>query len=143
MKKIIKLTEKDLTRIVKRVITEQATATTPPAATASPAVAKKDVRPSVSPIYGAAGTSTVTFTYDTINDLITVQGSAKMPDGTFRALVKYSDIPQNIATIVTAFMSRNGFEGKQPKLKQDLESKLTELKGKIDTYKKSKPTQQK
>ena len=137
MKKIIKLTEKDLTRIVKRVITEQAAAPVAAAAT------KPDARPSVSPIYGAAGTSTVTFTYDTINDLITVQGSAKMPDGTFRALVKYSDIPQNIQTIVTAFMSRNGFEGKQPKLKQDLESKLTELKGKIDTYKKSKPTQQK
>jgi hypothetical protein len=138
MKKIIRLTEKDLTRIVKRVITEQAAA---PAA--APATAKTDIRPSVSPIYGAAGTSTVTFTYDTINDLITVQGSAKMPDGTYRALVKYSDIPQNIQTIVTAFMSRNGFEGKQPKLKQDLETKLTELKGKIDTFKKSKPTQQK
>lgn len=141
MKKIIRLTEKDLTRIVKRVITEQAAA--PAAAPAAPATAKTDIRPSVSPIYGAAGTSTVTFTYDTINDLITVQGSAKMPDGTYRALVKYSDIPQNIQTIVTAFMSRNGFEGKQPKLKQDLETKLTELKGKIDTFKKSKPTQQK
>ena len=117
----------------KHYLSEQSTPATP----AKPATN----RPGVLPLYGAAGTSTVTFHYDETNNLITVQGSAKMPDGTLRALKKYTDSPVNIATIVTAFMSRNGFEGKQPKLKADLESKLTELKGKIDEYIKSKPTQ--
>lgn len=130
MKRIVRLTESDLARIVRRVINEQTPAKTTPIA-----------RPTVMPLYGAAGTSTITFNYDETNDIVTVQGSAKMPDGSFRALEKYTDVPQNIPTIVTAFMSRNGFEGKQPQLKRDLETRLTELKGKIDEYKKSKPTQ--
>ena len=133
MKKIVRLTESDLSRIVRRVIYEQATKTPP--------TGKKIPTPGVLPIYGAAGTSTIPFQYDEVNNLITVQGSAKMPDGNLRALKKYSDSPANIATIVTAFMSRNGFEGKQPQLKKDLEAKLTELKGEIDEFLKSKPTQ--
>jgi hypothetical protein len=123
MKKIVRLTESDLVRIVRRVINEQAT---PP-------------MPSVTPIYGAAGTSNIQFSYDRNNDQIKIYGSAKMPDNSLRQLKPYSDSSENISRMASIFMSYNGF--KQPQLKQDLESKLTELKGKIDTYKKSIPTQ--
>ena len=107
----------------------------------TPAKPTPTTRPTVAPLYGAAGTSTITFQYDETNNLITVQGSAKTPDGSSKALIKYTDVPENISTIIKAFMSRNGFEGKQPQLQKDLESRLTELKGKIDVFRKSKPTQ--
>jgi hypothetical protein len=114
----------------RQYLSEQATPAKP---TATPSM------PSVMPIYGAAGTSTISFSYDRNNDQIKIYGTAKQSDGSLRTLKPYSDSSENISRMASIFMSYNGF--KQPQLKRTLESKLTELKGKIDTYKKTKPNQ--
>ena len=72
MKKIVRLTESDLSRIVRRVINEQPTP--------APAVKKP---PYIQLYYGNI---IVGIRYDANQDIVYVQGSSKMPDGNMRGL---------------------------------------------------------
>ena len=136
MKKIVRLTESDLTRIVRRVINEQAAAAT--AATA----AKK---PPSSQLY--YGHITVSLRYDANQDLVYVQGASKMSDGSLRGLKNISNNPQQIDAMATEFMSRNGLQGNfrvagQSETFMDaLKTKLTEMNNNVQNYKKSIPSQ--
>lgn len=133
MKKIVRLTESDLTRIVRRVINEQAAAAT---------AAKK---PPSSQLY--YGHITVSLRYDANQDLVYVQGASKMSDGSLRGLKNISNNPQQIDAMATEFMSRNGLQGNfrvagQSETFMDaLKTKLTEMNNNVQNYKKSIPSQ--
>jgi hypothetical protein len=137
MKRIVRLTENDLARIVRRVINEQS----PTPATA----AKKPT--SIQIYYGDIVIQLIpeeNFNYF----LVRVKGSVKMPDGNFRALQPAVDASDKIDNLIRGFMSANGlqsnFRGRptqSEKLMDVLKTKLTEMNNNIQTYLKSKPTQ--
>ena len=137
MKRIVRLTENDLARIVRRVINEQAP---------TPATAAK--KPGNINIY--YGDITLSLKPEENFDyfLVRVTGVVKMTDGNLRGLKFAVDGSDKIDNLVTRFMNANGlqsnFRGRptQPeKLMDVLKTKLTEMNNNIQTYLKSKPTQ--
>ena len=137
MKRIVRLTENDLARIVRRVINEQAP---------TPTTAAK--KPGNINIY--YGDITLTLKPEENFDyfLVRVTGVVKMTDGNLRGLKFAVDGSDKIDNLVTRFMNANGlqsnFRGRptQPeKLIDVLKTKLTEMNNNVQTYLKSKPTQ--
>lgn len=134
MKKIVRLTENDLARIVRRVINEQAT--TPTTAAKKP--------PYIQLYYGNI---IVGIRYDANQDMVYVQGSSKMPDGNMRGLKGTSNASTNIDEMVSKFMSGNGLQpnfkvaDQTEKFMDALKTKLTEMNNNVQNYKKSIPTQ--
>lgn len=134
MKRIVRLTENDLARIVRRVINEQA----PTPATA----AKKPGNINI--LYGHI---TIGIRYEANQDLVYVTGSSKMTDGNQRTLKGLFNDSTNIDNMVQEFMSRNGLQvnfivgGQTEKLKDVLKTKLTEMNNNVQNYKKSIPSQ--
>jgi hypothetical protein len=137
MKKIVRLTENDLARIVRRVINEQAP---------TPATAAK--KPPYIQIYYGDIIIGLTPEEDAGYFLVRVKGSVKMSDGNFRTLKSAVDVSDKIDILIRGFMGPNGlqsnFRGRptQPeKLIDVLKTKLTEMNNNVQTYLKSKPTQ--
>jgi hypothetical protein len=98
MKRIIRLTESDLARIVRRVINEQAP--TPNTAAKKP-----------STIQLSYGNITVSIRYDANQDYVYLTGASKMPDGNLRGLKGTSNVSTNIDEMVSKFMGGNGLQG--------------------------------
>jgi hypothetical protein len=130
MKRIVRLTENDLTRIVRRVINEEAK------------------KPTSIQIYYGDIIIGLTPEEDAGYFLVRVKGSVKMSDGNFRPLKSAVDASDKIDNLIRGFMSSNGlqynFRGRptQPeKLMDVLKTKLTEMNDNVQTYLKSKPSQ--
>ncbi len=137
MKRIVRLTENDLARIVRRVVNEQAP---------TPATAAK--KPSYIQIYYGDIIIGLSPEEDAGYFLVRVKGSVKMSDGNFRPLKSAVDASDKIDNLIRGFMSTNGlqsnFTGRptQPeKLIDVLKTKLTEMNNNVQTYLKSKPSQ--
>jgi hypothetical protein len=130
MKRIVRLTENDLARIVRRVINEEAK------------------KPTSIQIYYGDIIIGLTPEEDAGYFLVRVKGSVKMSDGNFRPLKSAVDASDKIDNLIRGFMSSNGlqynFRGRptQPeKLMDVLKTKLTEMNDNVQTYLKSKPSQ--
>ena len=130
MKRIVRLTENDLARIVRRVINEEAK------------------KPTSIQIYYGDIIIGLTPEEDAGYFLVRVKGSVKMSDGNFRTLKSAVDASDKIDNLIRGFMSSNGlqynFSGRptQPeKLMDVLKTKLTEMNDNVQTYLKSKPSQ--
>ena len=134
MKRIIRLTESDLARIVRRVINEQ---------TPTPDTASK--KPANIQLY--YGNIIVGIRYDANQDTVYVTGSSKMPDGNLRGLKGTSNDSTNIDEMVSKFMGGNGLQGnfkvvgQTENFRDALKTKLTEMNNNVQNYKKSIPSQ--
>jgi hypothetical protein len=134
MKRIVRLTESDLARIVRRIINEQ---------TPTPATAAK--KPST--IQLSYGNITVSIRYDANQDYVYLTGASKMPDGNLRGLKGTSNVSTNIDEMVSKFMGGNGLQGnfrvagQTEKFMDALKTKLTEMNNNVQNYKKSTPSQ--
>jgi hypothetical protein len=134
MKRIVRLTESDLARIVRRIINEQAP--TPNTAVKKP-----------STIQLSYGNITVSIRYDANQDYVYLTGASKMPDGNLRGLKGTSNVSTNIDEMVSKFMGGNGLQGnfrvagQTEKFMDALKTKLTEMNNNVQNYKKSTPSQ--
>jgi len=134
MKRIIRLTESDLARIVRRVINEQAP--TPNTAVKKP-----------STIQFSYGNITVNLRYDANQDYVYLTAVSKMPDGNLRGLKGNSNLSTNIDEMIAKFMGGNGLQGnfrvagQTEKFMDALKTKLTEMNNNVQNYKKSTPSQ--
>jgi len=132
MKRIVRLTENDLARIVRRVINEKA-----------PTPAAKE--PPTIPInYGHINGD---IRYDKNQGIVYVYGSSTLPDGKIVGLKGATNVSTNIDSMIQEFMSKNGLQpnfmvaGQTAKFKDVLKTKLTEMNNNVQTYLKSKPSQ--
>lgn len=85
--------------------------------------------------------------YDKNQDLVYVQGSSKMQDGSMTGLKGTTNAPAQIDNMVSEFMARNGLQGnlkvvgQTENFREALKSKLTEMNTNVQNYKKTLPTQ--
>ena len=134
MKRIVRLTESDLARIVRRIINEQAP---------TPATAAK--KPSTTQF--SYGNIIVNIRYDANQDYVYLTAVSKMPDGNLKGLKGTSNVSTNIDEMVSKFMGGNGLQGnfrvagQTEKFMDVLKTKLTEMNNNVQNYKKSTPSQ--
>lgn len=122
MKRIIRLTESDLARIVKRVISENPTPTPTP-------------RPAVAQIYDQ--NYTIAIRYDEKFDTIELTGFKKTNQGN-EALKPFKTTASDLKNLHDVFLDRNGLMA-NTKINQSVEQKLNELDTLIKKFKSTQP----
>jgi hypothetical protein len=118
MKRIVRLTESDLARIVRRVISEN---TVP--------------RPAVGAIYDQ--NYTITIRYDETFDTTELTGIKKTNQGN-QALKPFKTMASDLKNLHDVFLDRNGLMS-NTKINNLVEEKLNELYTKIKEYKAAQP----